>query len=52
MDWKKEKKNEIIQENKGYDPEQVWNVEGPTRKMEDAAKRAADKEKILNTLSG
>lgn len=51
MDWKKDRKNETIQENKEYDPEQVWNIEGPMRRKEDAAKRQADKEKTLNTLS-
>jgi len=27
-----------------YDPETVWNIEGPTRKKTDAAKRKADNE--------
>jgi len=37
MDWRKSKLDEI--KNEPYDPELVWNIEGPTRKKTDAAKR-------------
>lgn len=39
MDWRQNKLNEMKIENKMYDPELVWNIEGPTRKKTDAARR-------------
>ncbi len=39
-------------ENLAYDPELVWNVEGPTRKVVEQAKRKADGQDIMkvNTM--
>lgn len=34
----------------GYDPEKVWNIEGPTRRQDDQAKRQADAEWTKKTL--
>ncbi len=41
------RKDELLAENAAYDPELVWNVEGPTRKVVEAAKRKADGEDIM-----
>lgn len=32
MDWKSDKKSEAKTEAKTYNPEDVWTIEGPTRK--------------------
>lgn len=41
MDWRQNKLDEIHSEQKTYDPELVWNIEGPSRKKTDAARRQA-----------
>lgn len=33
-----------------YNPEDVWNVEGPTRRRQEEAKRQKDMENLKNTL--
>ena len=40
MDWRQEKIKEV--NSQPYNPDEVWNVEGPTRRAEEAKKRAAD----------
>jgi|DEB19_MinimDraft_2_1074335.scaffolds.fasta_scaffold39240_2 hypothetical protein len=35
MGWRQEKKDELKKENEEYDPELVWNIEGPTRRKND-----------------
>ena len=32
MGWKQDVKEKSIKENSEYDPEQVWNIEGPLRR--------------------
>lgn len=44
MGWRQEKIDEIMKEP--YDPELVWNIEGPTRKKTDKAHRDACNEEI------
>lgn len=39
MDWRQMKHEEYLNEDKDYDPEQAWNIEGPTRKRTDAARK-------------
>jgi hypothetical protein len=37
MDWKSSEKERV--KKQPYDPESVWNIEGPTRKKVDTMKR-------------
>ena len=46
MAWQDAKKNEL--KNQFYDPELVWNVEGPTRKKKEAEMRRTQNEAIKN----
>lgn len=39
IDWKQQQAEQI--KRQPYDPEAVWNIEGPTRKKTDAEKKAA-----------
>lgn len=41
MNWRQQKADRIKDEDKDYDPEAVWNIEGPLRRRMDAAKRKA-----------
>ncbi len=50
MGWRQEKKDELKKEEEQYDPELVWNIEGPTRRKNDMAKRQSDNEWTRKTL--
>jgi len=41
MNWRQQKMDRVKDEDKDYDPESVWNIEGPLRRRIDAAKRKA-----------
>lgn len=43
-EWKRQKKQEL--KNEPYDPEQVWNIEGPERKAKEAKERKAINQNI------
>jgi hypothetical protein len=45
MEWRQSRIDEI--KNEPYDPELVWNVEGPLRKKTDAAVKKAKTDKML-----
>ncbi len=47
-EWRQNKRNEINSQH--YNPEDVWNVEGPTRRRQEEAKRQKDMENLKNTL--
>ena len=46
MAWQDARKQEL--KNQFYDPELVWNVEGPTRKKKDAEMRKTQNEIMKN----
>lgn len=47
-EWRQNKRNEM--NSQPYNPEDVWNVEGPTRRRQEEAKRQKDMENLKNTL--
>ena len=48
--WKQEKRDSERKEMEAYDPEAVWNIEGPTRRANDLAKRQRDADWTRRTL--
>lgn len=48
MDWRNTKKEEEIKEM-SYDPNTMWNVESPTRRMDDKARQQADNDATKKT---
>lgn len=49
MDWKSDKKEQAYRDTQ-YDPDTMWNVEGPTRRKEQQVKKASDTETMRKML--
>lgn len=50
MRWKQDKKDSETKAMESYDPDAVWNIEGPTRRANDLAKRQRDADWTRRTL--
>lgn len=48
MDWRSEKVSS--EKNQPYNPDEVWTVEGPTRRKDEAIKRKADNSNMKQVL--